>query len=97
MAQKPRLLDKIKAAKPKKDKKVIDNGEPSPYIDVEKKLPELTADEQLIVEQLKQGKQLRDDVIAGTALPAGKVSAALTMLEVIGIIQRLPGHWVALK
>ena len=97
VAQKPRLLDKIKAAKPKKDKKVIDNGEPSPYIDVEKKLPELTADEQLIVEQLKQGKQLRDDVIAGTALPAGKVSAALTMLEVKGIIQRLPGNWVALK
>lgn len=97
VAQKPRLLDKIKAPNRKKDKKVIDNGEPTPYIDVEKKLPALTVDEQLIVEQLKQGQRLRDDVIAGTELPAGKVAAALTMLEVKGIIRRLPGNMLELK
>ncbi len=97
VAQKPNLLDKIKAPNRKKDKKVIDNGESTPYIDVEKELPALTADEQLIVEQLKKGQCLRDDIIAGTELPAGQVAAALTMLEVKGIIRRLPGNMLALK
>ena len=97
MAQNVRLLDKIKAAKPKKDKKVIDNEENPPYSDVEKSLPPLTADEQLIVQQLKQGKLLRDDVIAASGLSAGVVAAALTMLEVKGVIRRLPGNWLELK
>lgn len=97
VAQKPNLLNKIKAPNRKKDKKVIDNGESTPYIDVEKELPALTADEQLIVEQLKKGQCLRDDIIAGTELPAGQVAAALTMLEVKGIIRRLPGNMLALK
>ena len=97
VAQNVRLLDKIKAAKPKKDKKVIDNGGKPPYSDVEKSLPELTADEQAVVDQLKQGQRLRDDVIAATGLPAGKVAATLTILEVKGVIQRLPGNWLILK
>ena len=97
VAQKPRLLDKIKASKTKKDKKVIDNGKTPPYIDVEKSLPQLSAEEQQIVEQLKQGQRLRDDVIADTGLPAGKVAAAMTMLEVKGIIRRLPGNMLELK
>jgi DNA processing protein len=97
VAQKVRLLDKIKTPKPQKDKKIIDNEENPPYSDVEKRLPQLTADEQLIVQQLKQGKRLRDDVIADSGLSAGVVAAALTMLEVKGVIRRLPGNWLELK
>lgn len=97
VAQNVRLLDKIKAVVPKKDKKVIDNGENPPYSDVEKSLPKLTAEEQAIVDQLKQGQRLRDDVIAATGLPAGKVAATLTILEVKGVVQRLPGNWLTLK
>ena len=97
VAQKPRLLDKIKAAKSSKEKKVIDNGEKPLYSDVEKSLPQLTDEEQLVVAQLKQGRRLRDDVIADTALPAGRVSAVLTMLEIKGIIRRLPGNMLELK
>ena len=97
MAQKPRLLDKIKSPKVDKNKKVIDNGEKPPYSDVEKSLPQLTEEEQLVVAQLKQGQRLRDDVIAGTNLPAGKVSAVLTMLEIKGVIRRLPGNMLELK
>jgi DNA processing protein len=97
VAQNVRLLDKIKGAKPKKDKKVIDNEENPPYSDVEKSLLQLTADEQLIVQQLKQGQRLRDDVIAACGLPAGVVAAALTMLEVKGVIRRLPGNMLELK
>lgn len=97
VAQKPGLLDKIKGLKNKEDKKVIDNGDKQPYSDVEKSLPQLTADEQAVIEQLKQGQRLRDDVIADTGIPAGKIAAALTMLEVKGLIRRLPGNKLELK
>jgi predicted Rossmann fold nucleotide-binding protein DprA/Smf involved in DNA uptake len=38
-----------------------------------------------------------DDVIARCGLPAGKVLALLTLLEVKGIVQRLPGRRICLK
>ena len=97
VAQKPRLLNKIKAGKIEKEKKVIDNGEKQPYSDVEKKLPQLTDEEKLVVQQLRQGSRLRDDVIADSELPAARVSAVLTMLEIKGVIRRLPGNMLELK
>lgn len=97
VAQKPRLPDKVKGSKPKKDKKVIDNGGPPPYIDVEKELPKLSEEEQAVVDRLKQGERLTDDVIAEVGLPASRVLSMLTMLEVKGVIVRLPGNRVALK
>ena len=93
VAQKPRLPEKIKTSK----QKVIDNGKKPPYSDVDKSLPPLTAQEQLVVEQLKNGQRLRDDVIAASALPAGQVAALLTMLEIKGVIRRLPGNMLELK
>ena len=97
VAQKPRLLDKIKTGKAHKEKKVIDNGEKPPYSDVEKSLPQLTDEEKLVVEQLRQGPKLRDDVIADSGLPAARVGAVLTMLEIKGILGRLPGNKLELK
>jgi DNA processing protein len=97
VAQKPRLLDKLKAGKNEKEKKVIDNGEKPPYSDVEKSLPQLSDEEKLVVEQLRQGSRLRDDVIADSELPAARVSAVLTMLEIKGVIRRLPGNMLELK
>ena len=80
-----------------KEKKVIDNGENLPYSDVEKSAPQLSDEEKLVVAQLKQGRRLRDDVIAEAALPAGQVSALLTMLEIKGVVKRLPGNMLELK
>jgi DNA processing protein len=97
VAQKPRLLDIIKTGKAPKEKKVIDNGEKPPYSDVEKSLPQLTEEEKLVVEQLRQGPRLRDDVIASSALPAARVGAVLTMLEIKGVLGRLPGNMLELK
>lgn len=97
VAQKPRLLDKIKTVKDGKEKKVIDNGENQPYSDVEKSMPQLTDEEKLVVEQLQQGPRLRDDVIADSTLPAARVGAILTMLEIKGILGRLPGNMLELK
>ena len=59
--------------------------------------PTLTDEEKLVVEQLQQGPRLRDDVIADSTLPAARVGAILTMLEIKGILGRLPGNMLELK
>ncbi len=79
---------------PKKD---IDKAESSPYIDVNKPKPKLSPDEQRIVDALQGGERLVDDVIAQTGLTTGKLLASLTMLELKGLIRRLPGKRIAIK
>ena len=93
VAQKP----KKPAAQPEKTKKEIDKTEPCQYSDAERKRPTLQGDEAKIVALLEQGQELVDDIIAETGMPAGAVLAVLTMLEVKGVIQRLPGKRVKLK
>ena len=46
---------------------------------------------------LRGGVTLVDDVIAQSDEPAGTVLATLTMLEIKGVIARLPGKRVELK
>jgi len=85
------------AAKPEKTKKEIDKPTPYQYSDAERKRLALTEDEAKIVALLEHGKELVDDIIAETGKPAGAVLAVLTMLEVKGVILRLPGKRVKLK
>lgn len=93
VAQKPKKLD----TKLTKTKKEIDKHAPCQYSDAERKRPALSEDEANIVALLEQGKELVDDIIAETGKPAGAILAVLTMLEVKGVIQRLPGKRVKLK
>ncbi len=81
---------------PPKTKKIIDNGAPPPYI-VEKPALALTAEERAIVERLEPGKRSADDLIADIGGAAGKTLAMLTMLEIKGVIRRLPGNILELK
>ncbi len=97
VAQKPRILGKRSQLVEKCNKKVIDNGENSPYSDLNNKLPKLSTTEAAIVAALQTGERLVDDIIAETGLPAGKLLATLTMLEVKGVVKRLPGRHVTLK
>lgn len=97
VAQKPRILGKKEPSKQKIDKKVIDIGAPRSYSDFNDKLSNLSADEQKIASALKNGERLVDDVIAETGLTTGKVLATLTLLEVKGIVKRLPGKRICLK
>lgn len=97
VAQKPVVPKKKPIFRKKKDKKVIDNGQKPLYIDVEKSLPSLSEEERAIVDQLKQGQRLTDEVIAGCGLPSGRVLSVLTMLQVKGVVERLPGNRLALK
>lgn len=93
VAQKPKHL----GGKQPKEKKEIDNSASSHYIDAETKRPPLTADEQAVLNLVEQGKTLVDDIMASLDLTAGAVLAALTMLEVKGLVARLPGKRVKLK
>ena len=77
-------------------KKVIDKDEKSAYIDFKKTLPALTPDEMTIVTALEGGQRLVDDVIAESGKAPGVILASLTLLEVKGIVRRLPGRFVEL-
>ena len=91
-------LPKKKEAMPEKcHKKVIDKPDSSPYIDVNDTLPQLSAEEAAVVTALKGGERLVDDIIAETGMTTGKLLAALTMLEVKGLLRRLPGKRVSIK
>ena len=93
VAQKAQLPTKQKKEKSAKTKKVIDNGPDGLYIDAEKR-PELTETEQAVMDGLQPGCTLVDEIIAGTGLPAGTVSATLTMLQIKGMVRLLPGNRV---
>ena len=60
-------------------------------------MPKLSPEEQTIVDALSGGQRLVDDVIAETGLSTGKLLSSLTMLELKGIIRRLPGKRIVLS
>lgn len=97
VAQKAELPEKKTVLKKNLEKKGIDNQPSAPYSDVNELLPKLSGDEQLIVTAIQNGERLVDDVIAETGLTTGKLLAALTMLELKGILKRLPGKRISLK
>ena len=97
VAQKVRLPKKKDPSAENSCKKVIDKEPSAPYIDVNDTLPKLSADESVIVAALKNGERLVDDIIAETGMSTGKVLAQLTMMELKGLIRRLPGKRIALK
>ena len=49
------------------------------------------------MDALSGGQRLVDDVIAETGLSTGKPLSSLTMLELKGIIKRLPGKRIVLS
>ena len=96
VAQDPRKREEKKPEKPAPRKKVIDKSEKSAYSDFKKTQTVLTPDEQLIVDVLKGGQKLVDDVIAESGKAPGVILASLTLLEVKGVVRRLPGRFVEL-
>lgn len=96
VAQKAVLPRKKPKCDRKKEKKPIDKEENPPYSDVKGILPTLPYTQQQIVQLLTE-ERLVDEIIEQTGLPAAKVSAALTVLEIKGIIRRLPGKRIRIK
>lgn len=96
VAQKPVLPDTQPNLKKNFEKKSIDKGPDEAYSDVNMDLSKLSEEERRIVATLRNGQRLVDDVIAETGLTTGKLLGILTMLELKGVIRRLPGKQVAL-
>lgn len=78
------------------DKKVVDNGKNQAYSDVEIPADDLSDDEKAVLSQL-DGEMLMDNLIAGTGLSTPAVMAAVTLLEIKGLVVTLPGGRVIRK
>ena len=81
----------------KNEKKPIDKGEKKSYSVQQDVLASLSQEEKELLKPLSKGTVLVDDLIAAGKLPAGKVLSMLTMLQIRGVVELLPGKRVALK
>lgn len=81
----------------KKEKKPVDNPTKKTYSVQQDILASLSPEEQKLLKPLEQGEALVDDLIAASAMPAGEVLGMLTMLQIRGVVELLPGKRVALK
>ncbi len=96
VAQKPKLLERLRKDKPEVRKKENTGGTQSLDSPTEKDLPALSPQEEKIVALISEGNTLVDDIIARIQDPAASVLAALTMLQIKGIVKSLPGKRVQL-
>ncbi len=81
----------------KLEKKPIDKSPDRLYSDVNAMLRSLPPEDQAILRALADGPRLADELTELTGLSAGIISVRLTMLEIKGAIDRLPGRRVSLK
>lgn len=97
VAQKSAFTHK-KASSEKKTEKKPATKESKPFnYDRQEIWSSLSEEEQSLLMPLKQGEMSADDLIAASGLPTGKVLAMLTMLQIRGVIQLLPGKRITLK
>jgi len=71
----------------KKTQKSIDNAENKAYIELDTILPKVDGDERELVLLLAEKSQSTDELIERSQLPANRVMASLTLLEVQGIVR----------
>lgn len=97
VAQKPETPVKKSLFDRKKEKKPVDNSEKKTYSVQQDILATLSHEERDLLKPLEKGQRLVDDLIAESGLPTGKVLGMLTMLQIRGVVELLPGKRVALK
>ena len=97
VAQSPRIPEEMSDLKKNLEKKSIDKEPREAYSDVNATLSRLSSEERQVVAALQGGQRLVDDVIAETGMTTGKLLGILTMLELKGVIRRLPGKQISLK
>ena len=97
VAQKPLSPGKTSDSDGKKEKKPIDNRSNQPYSDIRDIPGNLTEQEMCIVRLIQDGESLVDDIIAKSNLGAAAVLATLTILEIKGVVKRVPGKRVTLR
>lgn len=97
VAQKSAVSGEKSLSDKKKPKKPIDNGEKPPYSDHCDIWEKLTEEEKQVLEPLRTGEKLVDELITASGLPTGKVLSMLTMLQIRGVVKLLPGKRISLK
>lgn len=80
-----------------KPQKAVDNGKNTIYIVASERMEELPDDQRRIISVISGGDTLVDDIITSTGLAPARVLSQLTVLEIKGLIERLPGRRIALK
>ena len=81
---------------PINSKKNVDNEDGKPYSELQELMSTLSDDERAVTSCLTDALRHVDDVIAGSGLPAARVLASLTLLEVKGLVVRHPGKFYSL-
>ena len=80
-----------------KPQKAVDNGKNTIYIVASECMEELPDDQRRIISVISGGDTLVDDIITSTGRAPARVLSQLTVLEIKGLIERLPGRRIALK
>ncbi len=81
---------------PINSEKNVDNEDGKPYSELQELMSTLSDDERTVTSCLTDALRHVDDVIAGSGLPAARVLASLTLLEVKGLVVRHPGKFYSL-
>ena len=97
VAQKPETPVRKSLFDRKKEKKPVDNPEKKTYSVQQDILASLSQEERDLLKPLQQGEVLVDDLIAASGMSTGDVLGMLTMLQIRGVVELLPGKRVALK
>lgn len=74
--------------------KKIDNKSEKTYSDVKPKEVKMSADEKLVLDCLSTELIHADNIAANTGLPAGRVAAAITTLQIKKLVSRESGNYV---
>jgi len=79
--------------------KIIDKSGKNAYIEdkAPRELPaDLSEDERVVAERITAERKQVDQIIAESGLPANRVLATLTLLEMKGLLRRHPGKYYSL-
>lgn len=77
--------------------KVVDKEKDTIYSEMPERIAELPEDQRSIMTALIDGSALVDELISATGLAPARVLSQLTVLEIKGFVQRLPGRRIAIK
>ena len=91
-----RAAEQEKKPEARTDKNSIDKTERSGYIDLQEVLPNVTQSQRDILIALEGGPSVADNLAQVCEISAAELLAELTMLEIQGYIQRLPGNVISL-
>lgn len=83
----------VKKAKTGAEEKIpVDKAENGAYIDLQELKNTKSSEQMELITQLLDGPAHADDLVERTGLPTGSVSSALCLLEVEGLVEKLPGR-----